>query len=132
MQRPDKTAIKMQAHVSHQYLQLMSGHGVTGTFLRRIEKRKSDQCWEFHSRSRADVHHIMFRYAACQKESTLLRQEHEKQVGLWPATVWQLLGSRKATQTALEFLATIRAGRRPRSRNSNRRRGGEAETKHED
>lgn len=88
---------------------------VTGTFLRHIGKRESNWYWECDSRSRSDFHHIMFRFIAWQKECTLLRQEHELQAGPQPNTFKLLIRIRKITPVVLEFLTTIRTGRRPRA-----------------
>lgn len=72
MQGPDEAAFWRQAEVLHWYFHLQLGNTVTGTFLRNIGKRESNLCWECYSRSRMDVHHVMFRYAAWQKARTLL------------------------------------------------------------
>lgn len=59
--RPNEAAMRRQAHISHWYYQSRSGYVVTSRFLKRLRKRESDHCWECNSRSRMDIHHIMFR-----------------------------------------------------------------------
>lgn len=61
-----------------------------------------------------DVHHIMFNCYEWRKEHILWRWKHETKVNLWPSMVKQLLGSRRVTAVVMEFLATTRAGERPK------------------
>lgn len=61
-----------------------------------------------------DVHYILFRCTAWQREPTMLIQEHEKQVSLWSATVRQLPELRKTTPALLKFRVITRAERTPR------------------
>lgn len=59
-QGPDAEALGEAASTARRYFQLKSGHAVTGAFLRRIGKRDSDRCWDCTSRTRMDVHHVMY------------------------------------------------------------------------
>lgn len=57
-------AIKTVALVCRRYFQLKLGDAVIGTYLHRMDKTETDQCWECTLQARIDIHHVLLSCSA--------------------------------------------------------------------
>lgn len=80
-QDPDAGVITEAAYVSRRYVQLKTGHAMTGTYLHRIGKAETDRCCECTMKVRMDTHHTMCDFRRWRKESRKIRDRCNKDGG---------------------------------------------------
>ena len=98
------------------YYQLKVGHGAVGTYLARIGKIETPQCW-WCKEPVQSVEHLYARCRRWRRERRKLVRELEKEGVTWQAQVerrWlaSLLANEKAVTPLLRFLKTTEVGAR--------------------
>lgn len=64
----DEEALREKTHIARAYYQLKSGDTVTDTYLKQIDRRDSDRCWECGSLAWMDIHHMLFTCQTWRKQ----------------------------------------------------------------
>jgi hypothetical protein len=111
----DKHVRSSRKSVASRYLQLKSGHAITGTHLLRIGKVQDAQCW-WCSSSRQTVEHLLLERRKWRRQrETMIRKLRTKNITIsetpdrW--NVRTLFGD-NATVDVLEFINKTEVGKR--------------------
>lgn len=111
----DKHVKDARKSVASRYLQLKSGHAITGTHLLRIGKVQDARCW-WCSSSRQTVEHVLLECRKWRRErATMIRKLSTKNITISETpdrrNVKILFGD-KATVDVLEFIEKTEVGKR--------------------
>lgn len=68
-------------YLSRRYFQLMSRHTVMGTYLHRIERVETDQCWKCTTPARIGTNDILFDCSLWTKVRSEMRKKWEVDSG---------------------------------------------------
>jgi len=112
----DKHVKDARKSVASRYLQLKSGHAITGVHLLRIGKVPDARCW-WCSSSRQTVEHVLLECRKWRRErGTMIRNLSTKNIAISETpdrrNVRILFGD-KATVDVLEFINKTEVGKRP-------------------
>jgi vacuolar-type H+-ATPase subunit I/STV1 len=116
MEALDKHVEDARKSVASRYLQLKSGHAITGTHLLRIGKVQDARCW-WCSSSRQTVEHLLLECRKWRRErATMIRKLSTKNITIRETPDRRnarILFEHKATVDVLEFIETTEVGKRP-------------------
>jgi hypothetical protein len=116
MEALDKHVKDARKSVASRYLQLKSGHAITGTHLLRIGKVQDARCW-WCSSSRQTVKHLLLECRKWRRErATMIRKLSTKNITIRETPDQRnvrILFEHKATVDVLEFIETTEVGKRP-------------------
>lgn len=105
--------------VTARYLQLKSGHAVTGVYLLRTKQAQDARCWWCNS-SRQTIAHLLMECRRWKRErDVMLRDMHQKKIRISAqrdTSDLQLLFDESAAEAVLQFLDHTAVGKRMEDR----------------
>lgn len=105
--------------VTARYLQLKSGHAVTGVYLLRTKQAQDARCWWCNS-SRQTIAHLLMECRRWKRErDVMLRDIHQKKIRISAqrdTSDLQLLFDESAAEAVLQFLDHTAVGKRMEDR----------------
>jgi len=117
--KTSKTISEGKKSVTARYLQLKSGHAVTGEYLLRTKQAQDARCWWCNS-SRQTVAHLLMECRKWRKErGAMLKDMHEKKIKISArrdTSDLQLLFGESAAEAVLRFLDHTAVGKRKEDR----------------
>ena len=119
-QRTDKAPATAEKRTAARYYQLKTGHALIGTYLKRIGRRETDECWWCRGKTRQTRTHLLKDCRAWRRQQGELwagmseeRDKEGKPDGLSRAApVEKLFAHPKAAPHILRFLRVTQVGRR--------------------
>lgn len=115
-QKLDKVALRENAHIARIYYQFKLRHAVTGTYLKQISRRYTDQWWECSSPVLMDIDHVLFKCQAWREQRKIMIFTYKRTLKKIPTTLRQLLCEKTPMEALLNFKRTTRVGRHPREK----------------
>jgi len=128
--KPDPTPARAEKRMAARYYQLMSGHALTGVYLKSTDNRPDDHCWwcdPDNISSTPQTRDHLFKHCSRWKDQQAqlwARVTEEARRGKRKWRVRDLLADERCSPAVLDFLRTTYIGRSAPPVEENRGRGG--------